>query len=70
MVERKGERPRIITTIKRRIVAETSFVSNTLKEAILHPRTTSTLDKQTGKVVGRGGKRLGNFDNKQEATQL
>ena len=36
-----------------RPVAISRFVFNTFKEAILHPTTTSYIDKRTGKFVGR-----------------
>ena len=41
-----------------RPVAIARFVSNTFKEAILHPTVTSTFDMRTGKVVARDGKKL------------
>ena len=39
-----------------RPVAVARFVGNTFKEAILHPKVTSTFDMRTGKVIARDGK--------------
>ena len=41
-----------------RPTAITTFVFNTLKEALLHPTVISTLDMRTGKVIARDGKKL------------
>ncbi|MCH8109946.1 MAG: hypothetical protein IIB15_07440 [Chloroflexi bacterium] len=38
------------------------FYINTIKEALLHPLSTSTLDKRTGRVIARNGQSL-LFDN-------
>jgi hypothetical protein len=34
-----------------RLLSESRFFSNTLKDAFLHPLSTSAIDKRTGKVV-------------------
>ena len=41
-----------------RPVAITRFVFNNLKETVLHPTVTSTLDMRTGKVIARNGRKL------------
>ena len=41
-----------------RPVAIATFVFNTFKEALLHPKVTSTLDMRTGKVIARDGSKL------------
>ena len=38
------------------------FYINTIKEALFHPLSTSTLDKRTGRVIARNGQSL-LFDN-------
>ena len=43
-----------------RPIAISTYVLNTLKEALLHPTVTSTLDMRTGKVIARDGKKLSN----------
>lgn len=42
------------TYVGNRTRAEVRFFTNTLIEAILHPFSTSVIDKQTGRVVARG----------------
>ena len=39
-----------------RMASECRFFANTLKEALVHPRSTSEIDKRTGHVVLRNGK--------------
>ncbi len=41
-----------------RPVAISRFVFNTFKESFLHPTVTSYIDRRTGKVVGRGDRRV------------
>ena len=48
----KAQRVRRLGT-PNRPVAISRFVFNTFKEALLHPTTTSYIDKQTGKFIGR-----------------
>ena len=41
-----------------RMASECRFFANTLKEAMVHPMATSVIDKRTGRVVLRDGKRI------------
>lgn len=36
-----------------RVFVETRFIANTLKEALLHPLSTSVIDKRTGRLISR-----------------
>lgn len=43
----------IAKTVIVRVGAEAKFVANTIKEAVVHPLSTSVIDKRTGKVLSR-----------------
>lgn len=41
-----------------KLVVGARYVGNTIKEAVAHSTVSSTIDRGTGKVVARDGKRL------------
>ena len=44
-----------MSKVLKRVVSECRFVANTLVEAMAHPRSTSEIDKRTGRVISRNG---------------
>lgn len=41
-----------------RVASECRFVANTFREACVHPRSTSVIDKRSGKLISRHGHRV------------